>query len=67
VSKNGNEWQLDIGIDQSSGYYEIPCQTRKNNSDQKSLADFEGRKKDPSARNKPSIKAQGRSYRQGRI
>ena len=42
VSGIGNEWHLDIGIDQSWGYYEIPSQTRENNSDQESLADFEG-------------------------
>ena len=42
VSQIGKEWHLDIGIDQSWRYYELPSQTRENNSDQESLADFEG-------------------------
>ena len=42
VSKNGNEWRLDIGTEQSWWYFDTPCKTRANNLDQETSAEFEG-------------------------
>ena len=54
VSKNGNEWHLDIGINENWWYFESSCETRENNLDQEGSADFKGlgrQKKDPWAIN----------------
>ena len=42
MSKNGKEWRLDNGIEQSSWDFEPPSKTRANNLDQETSAEFEG-------------------------